>query len=420
LKEAAAPYKGVTLNILTEYHPSIDTTEPFIKEFENETGIKVIMDKYRWQDMITKQEMELASGSSHYDIMFNAPYTSVKYHKAGWAEPLEKYIKDPKLTSPSYFNYGDHFESFVNLNRAPDGTLVGLPYSTETALFYYRTDLFDAAGIKEPPKTWEELDRIAPKLHKPPGHYAFVTRGRAGAGMNMSIWAAFLWSYGGRWFDSKMNPQLDSPQSIAGTNMYINLLKKWAPPGIPNYGVEEAYTDFAQGKVAMYYESSVWLGLFNDPKRSKIVGKFRVAPIPKGPHGDIPYPYPTAHSWLLPKTSKNKEAAWFFMQWFNSKEIVMRSALTGQRGDVPLKSVMADARYNQIYNKEGWADAFAYSGRVAIADYRPIQLAEYFEVGDRVGLSLSQILLGQKTTEVAMKEANTDVANIMRRAGTLK
>jgi len=419
LKEAAKPYAGTTINVLTEYHPAIETTEPFIKDFEKETGIKVVYDKYRWQDMVTKQNMELSSRSSHYDLMFNGPYTTVKYHKAGWAEPLEKYINNTKLTSPD-FDLDDFLKAFLDLHRAPDGSLIGMPYSAETAVFYYRTDLFEKAGIKEPPKTWAELDRIAPKLHDPPNSYAFCTRGRAGAGMNMSIWAAFLWSWGGRWFDENMHPQLDTPEARAGTDMYINLLSTWAPPGIASYGVEEAYTDFAQGKVAMYYESSVWLGMFNDPKRSKIVDKFRVVPIPMGPYGDISNPYPSCHGWMIPTASKQKEAAWLFLQWFVCKDTVMKRALTGQSGDVHLKSVILDPHYKEIYNKQGWADAFLEGAKVARPDYRPVQLAEYFEVGDRVGLGLSEILLGKKSTREALKDTNDDVYKIMKRAGSIK
>ena len=39
--------------------------------------------------------------------------------------------------------------------------MYGLPYDGETTGLFYRKDLFEAAGIAEPPKTWEELEAAA-------------------------------------------------------------------------------------------------------------------------------------------------------------------------------------------------------------------------------------------------------------------
>ncbi len=45
--------------------------------------------------------------------------------------------------------------------------MYGLPFDGESTGLFYRTDLFEAAGIAEPPKTWEEFTAAAEKLTDP-------------------------------------------------------------------------------------------------------------------------------------------------------------------------------------------------------------------------------------------------------------
>src|SRR5918997_4739391 len=45
--------------------------------------------------------------------------------------------------------------------------MFALPYDGETTGLFYRTDLFQAAGITGPPKTWDELQTAAEKLTNP-------------------------------------------------------------------------------------------------------------------------------------------------------------------------------------------------------------------------------------------------------------
>ena len=51
--------------------------------------------------------------------------------------------------------------------------MYGLPYDGETTGLFYRKDLFEAAGIAEPPKTWEELEAAAQALTTE-GQYGYI------------------------------------------------------------------------------------------------------------------------------------------------------------------------------------------------------------------------------------------------------
>lgn len=49
---------------------------------------------------------------------------------------------------------------------ADDKKVYGLPLSVDSLALYYNRDIFNAAGITEPPKTWEELAGMVPRLTK--------------------------------------------------------------------------------------------------------------------------------------------------------------------------------------------------------------------------------------------------------------
>ncbi|MFQ9873842.1 extracellular solute-binding protein [Waltera sp.] len=42
-----------------------------------------------------------------------------------------------------------------------NGELYSVPFFVHTPVVFYRTDLFEAAGITEFPKTWEEYEEAA-------------------------------------------------------------------------------------------------------------------------------------------------------------------------------------------------------------------------------------------------------------------
>ncbi len=70
-------------------------------------------------------------------------------------EPVESAV-DKKLLLPqlrSYYEVG--------------GKLQALPFATSNPILYYNKDAFQKAGIKEAPKTWEELKKVAEKLTDP-------------------------------------------------------------------------------------------------------------------------------------------------------------------------------------------------------------------------------------------------------------
>jgi multiple sugar transport system substrate-binding protein len=57
----------------------------------------------------------------------------------------------------------DYVDAFLNA-AIYEEKLYGLPFDGESTGLFYRTDLFEAAGIAGPPTTWEELEAAAQAL----------------------------------------------------------------------------------------------------------------------------------------------------------------------------------------------------------------------------------------------------------------
>jgi multiple sugar transport system substrate-binding protein len=68
-----------------------------------------------------------------------------------------------------------------------DGKIYGLPLSVDTLAVFYNKDLLDCAQIAEPPKTWEEFQKLMEKLTKYDKDGKIIQSGTAlGTGNNVS------------------------------------------------------------------------------------------------------------------------------------------------------------------------------------------------------------------------------------------
>lgn len=416
LSDAARPYKGTTIYVRIPTHPSTRATAPLIKEFEQATGISVDYNNQMVsRDLIAKQDIELATGAVAYDVMFISD-AAARIAKAGWAEPLDKYIANPKLTAPD-FNREDFVPTFLKM-LSPRDQLVGLPYTGESTILYYRTDLLQKAGITQPPDTLEELEAALQKLHTPEVT-AWAVRARRGQGVNIFTWSQWLWSYGGRYFDEKMRPVVNSPEAVRATEKYAELLRKFGPKGFEDITHHDiVYSQFSQGRLAMFIDASVWVGVFNDPTKSKIVGKWSTAVVPKGPAGQ--FPAVAAQGMMIPTAAKNKEAGWLFLQWFTSRETQWKRAVKVEEeksGDVTRQSILDDSEYRKLYGGQNWIKSTFEDAKVARIDYRPMHLPEWVQIGDLLGIAVQDVIAGKRGAKEALDEANAKITDLMKKAG---
>jgi multiple sugar transport system substrate-binding protein len=187
------------------------------------------------------------------------------------------------------------------------------------------------------------------------------------------------------------------------------MLREYGPPGAVNVHVYEVYDLVSQGRVAMATESSLGVSTMEDPKKSKVVGQVGYGRVPRGPAGS----HTPVISWAISiaAQSKNKDAAWYFIQWATSKEMVARQAKL--KIPVARKSVWDSAVYQAALPKD-WLASF----QGALADGYPNQanplVVAVPETRDAIGAAIVAAIEGQDVKAAAEKAQKT-VAEIIKK-----
>jgi multiple sugar transport system substrate-binding protein len=140
--------QGTEIRFLMNKHPFTTYIEPKVAEFEKLTGIKVVIEAFPEDQYRNKLTIELNAGGKVDGFMIMPGQDDRYYSKAGWLQPLDAYIADPKLTDPSW-NPKDFFASFAK-SSSVEGKQIGVVINAETSLLAYRKDLFTKFNQKSP------------------------------------------------------------------------------------------------------------------------------------------------------------------------------------------------------------------------------------------------------------------------------
>ena len=70
---------------------------------------------------------------------------------------------DEYINGSSVVKKENYFEGIWDTNVL-DSLVYGVPWYVDTRLIFYRTDIFERAGYKQPPKSWDELYDLCKKI----------------------------------------------------------------------------------------------------------------------------------------------------------------------------------------------------------------------------------------------------------------
>lgn len=409
---SAMPYQGVTLNALMEGHPTTDAIKMLLPEFTKATGIKVNLEVLPFEDMTAKAFLTLSQKSSQYDVYFDDwSAHGIGFASAGNIEPLDASISNAKINK--YVDMKDFVDTYANFARFQNQQF-GLPVYGESTFLMYRKDLFDQYNLKVP-TTMDEMMNAAKTIFEKTNGQTFGVTLRGQQGIHaVYVWLAFLWGFGGHWFDQSGKLDLDTPEAIAATAFYRDLLTKYGPPGFANFGWTENRVAFTQGRAAMTIDATV-NGAFNeDPKESAVVGKVGYAPVPqaagvtlKGGQHSL-----AVHCLYLNKYGKNKEAAFLFMSWATSKDIQTKGFEVAPNSGATSKGALYSAAFQKKYG--AFVDGMLAALGKANPGYLP-GVPQANEIINKVGVALSQVLANMATPEDALRQVNDDInTNVLK------
>ncbi len=307
------PFEGQTIRVVLANHAWTDAVAPKIPEFEALTGIKVEWESYGEEQLNQKLTTEFIAGNAGVDVFMTRPLQEgANMEMNGWYYDLaEKTAADVEYD----------FQDFTEASRSAitfNGTITAIPLVTEQEILYYRKDILEENGIAVP-TTLDELYAAAEKLNDPANEfYGFVARGQRSPLVTQL--SSFIYSYGGDWFDrDTYTATLNTPETLAGIEMYSNLLKNFGPPGVLNMHWAQCIGIFNEKKVAFYTDASSLYPNLLDPTKSDVAEVTGCAVFPAGPAGAVMYDI-TAWGLAIYADSQNKDAAWEFIRWATSKE----------------------------------------------------------------------------------------------------
>ena len=194
------------------------------------------------------------------------------------AVDLKKYYKEDEIKQ---------FFPAIIQNNTVGGKLVSIPWFTDAGILYYRTDLIEKYGYKEPPKTWEELAEMAKKIQDgerkdgKKDFQGFVFQGKASESVTCN---ALEWIYsfgGGSIIEPDKKVTINNPNAIKALETAKSWVGTISPPGVVTYSEEEARNVWQAGNAAFMRNWPYAYALGQDPK-SAIAGKFDVTVVPMG------------------------------------------------------------------------------------------------------------------------------------------
>jgi multiple sugar transport system substrate-binding protein len=380
------------------------TMDKKVPEFEELTGIKLNWEHLPQEQNRQKTQTELTAKNRDLDLLWVAPHVEgLKYLRAGWLVPLEEFLGNPNLVPPD-FDVKDFAPGFWQTCRM-DGKQITMPTLVEVACLMYRRDLLEKKGVKVP-TTLEELEAAAAKLHDPPNVYGIVNRGTVPQAP--VTWSSFLYNFGGSYLDKDRHCAIHTPEALRATEFYGRLHRQYGPPGMTSLNWPESTSVAAQGRAAFTTDSNNWRNIFDDPQKSKVVGKVGYALFPRGPAGNTPGIWTAGPA--ISAYSEKKEAAWYFIAWALGKSSQLYSHLTGVAAC--RRSAWQSPRYKDQERDPAWAEVTLKTMEMSSRGYSP-EVVAVMEVRNRVGEVIVKALEGV-TGDPLRSEAVKACADIHR------
>ena len=365
---------------------------------------------------------DIATKGGQFDVMTIGMYETPIWAKKGWLKELK---------TDAAYDVDDLLPAMRN-GLSVDGKLFAAPFYGESSMLMYRKDLTDKAGVKfsERP-TWVEVRDAAAKIHDPKaGVYGICLRGKPGWGDNMAFVTTMANSFGGQLFDMNWKPQFESKPWHDAVTFYVDLLKKYGPPGSSANSFNEILALYNEGKCGMWIDATIAASFITDPKQSKVADKVAFA---QGPTSATAKGANWLWAWALgiPAGTKNTESAQKFITWATSKEYVNLIAKDKGWAAVPTgtrKSTYANPEFRK-------AAVFADAEIKAIDSANPndstlqkspyvgVQFAaipEFQAIGLAVGQQLTSALSGKVTVDQALKASQAAAEREMTKGGYYK
>ena len=416
LGQAKSKYAGTTIRGSAFSLPFHTYLRNYFPEFEEKTGIKIVFDVQAFPVYNQRTDLELSTKGSTYDVI-NVTYAYTgRWIGAGWMTDLDEFSSNANMTPPE-FDPKDFISGAQISMRDAKGHTYG--YGIEAGAMILgagRADLIDKAGLKMP-TTLDEFRNVCE-----------MTQGKDGVGAYVADklhhwnWVPYLLAAGGGIMKDppgNLTPTLDTAVNARSAEWYSDLLTKYSVPGVLSYTDDQAMQAQLAGRANIRTQSMTWMLPLYKSADSTVKNTVRYGMLPAGPAGA--FPGANCHAFGIPAGSKKKEAAWEFIKWALSKEMLTRIVEKHGYPSIVRRSVVDSSVYREAMTLNGQDLASLYLQvleRGEKGGYMKYRTTPVFpQVGDKMNRAIEAIATKQMDAPAALKQAQAQAVEDIKKAG---
>ena len=288
-----------------------------------------------------------------------------------------------------------------------NGKIYGVPWINDTKFFFYNSDMFSKAGLTAAPKTWDEVEADA-KAIKAAGIVKYpITASWKQAEAVICDWTQLAAAFGGSDFvDANGKALFNQGGGLAALTFMKKLLDEGlVDPASLSQTEDDVNSVVSAGQAAMALNWTYGLSVMNDPSKSTVAGKIKVAPSPgegsvttSGVNGGM--------SLAVTTTTKHPNEALAYALSMASEK--------SQEMDVANALPMWKASFDDPNVTKNNPDLFAaakieFAGLVA----RPV-VPYYTKLSNALQDAIQQALLGKKTPQQALDDVAAQLPSFQK------
>jgi trehalose/maltose transport system substrate-binding protein len=326
-----------------------------------------------------------------------------------WAGIIAPNVVDLNEYLPE--GYMDQFFPNMVEGQNIDGRQVAIPWFTDAAGLYYRTDLLEKYGL-EVPTTWAELEEAAQTIQdgeRAEGmddFYGYVWQGNAYEGLTCDAHEWLVSETGNSFITPEGEVNVNNPEFVAALERAAGWVGGISPEAVTTYQEEESRAVWQAGNAAFMRN---WPYAYNlgNAEDSVIAGNFGYAPLPAGEAGSAA----CLGGWQLAVSaySDNIEAAASVAAYLGSETVQLARALSpqGNNPTIPALYETPELSADPLFASMGpiLETAFARPSGVTAERYNDASTIFFSYV--------HEVLTGENDAQTAVEDMEADLQDLV-------
>lgn len=278
--------------------------QDLVPAFEAENpGVRVDVQEIAWEEMHKKLLTVLAAGAGAPDV------TAIEGNLA------QQYVNGLMDVTDRLEPYFDVINECKLGEAQVDGRIYAIPWDTGPVGIYYRTDIFEEAGITEFPATWDEFRELGKQLSGPRQKMLAIDPGMDVNSVNFYYIRPMLNQLGSGYLDADQNITLNTPEMRRVLQTIYDMM----------YEDEIALTDVRMRSPAWYaamksgrflaVPGAAWFAGIIEGQAPEMEGQWGVFPMPAWEAGGAQAAALGGSVLAIPRQTEKPDLAWKFVEF---------------------------------------------------------------------------------------------------------